>query len=106
MEDGEVDTLWNEWFQQNGEEIEEWVSDSLKNSRHSFEFQDGTHAKWVNGTELGLLIRTDIDDIISLLAAWDDANAGSYEATEHVMNKVSQIIHMLEASVGLSDEVD
>lgn len=106
MDSNEVDTLWEEWFANNGEEIEDWVTNSLKNSRETFEFQDGTHAKWVNKRELGLLLKIDIDEIIDLLAAWDDANAGSFEAVEHVMGKVTQIIRMLEASVGLDEGID
>lgn len=98
-----MEAKWLEWFEAEGQEIEEWISDSLEQSREVFEFADGTHAKWVSANELGLLITIDIDDVIDLLAAWDDAHAGSYEAAEHVMNQTKRIIMMLERAIGISD---
>ena len=92
-----------EEVKENGKEIEDWVSDSLEETREVFEFADGTHAKWVSPNELGLLITFEIDDVIDLLSAWDDAHAGSFEAASEVMHQTKRIIMMLERSIGIAD---
>jgi hypothetical protein len=106
LSNNEVDGQWLAWFENHGEEIEDWVSNEMKETRENFDFQDGSHAKWVDEQNLGLLMTFSSDDIVDLLSAWDDAHEGSFDAASFVMAKAAKVFSMLAAAARLMDLPD
>ena len=65
------------------EEVQNSINDQLTETSNVFDILDGTHAKW-NGEMLGILTVFKTDDLISLLAAWEEAADGNWLAQKEV----------------------
>jgi len=66
------------------EELQKSIDNELTETSSVFDILDGTHAKW-NGEMLGILTVFRIDDLISLLAAWEEAADGNWLAQKEVL---------------------
>ncbi len=66
------------------EELQSSINDELTRTSNVFDILDGTHAKW-NGEMLGILTVFKTDDLISLLAAWEEAADGNWLAQKEVL---------------------
>ena len=66
------------------EEVQNSINDQLTETSNVFDILDGTHAKW-NGEMLGILTVFKTDDLISLLAAWEEAADGNWLAQKEVL---------------------
>ena len=66
------------------EEVQNSINDQLTETSKVFDILDGTHAKW-NGEMLGILTVFKTDDLISLLAAWEEAADGNWLAQKEVL---------------------
>lgn len=98
MADQELDVAWATFMADQGDEINQWIADSLEETRETFDFHDGTHIKWVNDNNLGFLITLNRDEVASLLDAWDQAHDGNIIAAEWVMDRCAALFGMLEAA--------
>lgn len=78
-------------------EVEQWVWSEIERTRPVFDYQDGTHAKWVDGTNLGVLVTFELDELAKLLLAWEEANEEHNEfAADFIMGWVGALMRMLE----------
>lgn len=80
-------------------EAEQWVWSEIERTRPVFDYQDGTHAKWIDRANLGVLVTFELDELAKLLLAWDEANEDQNEfAADFVMGWVGALMRMLEAA--------
>ena len=94
-----VEKLWAQFLDAQGDEVEEWVATELRKSSGLFESTDGTHAKWVNGGQLGLLMVLPVDELVKVLSAWDEAHEEHNEfAAEWVMGWIGNLMTLLAAA--------
>lgn len=90
------DQMWARFLTDHGRDLEGWVQNELERTRGLFDTDDGSHAKWVSGTQLGALLLFDVDVLAKLLAAWEEAAEHNEFAAEHVMAWMSYVMDMLE----------
>ena len=95
----DVEKLWAQFIDAQGDEVEAWVATELRKSSGQFEYADGTHAKWVDGGNLGLLLTFQLDELVKVLSAWEEAHEEHNEfAAEWIMGWIGNVMTMLGAA--------
>ena len=93
----DMEKAWADFLIQQGEDIEEYISDELNKSRETFSFQDGSHAKWIDSKQVGILLTFSVDELAKVLAAWDEAYENHNDfAADFIMQWVSPVMNLLE----------
>lgn len=79
-EDSErFETIWEDWLDGTGLDLEGEIEESLENSKFLMDMDDGTHAQW-RGDHLGVLIMLRREDVEKLVEAnHGQMNGGSVE---------------------------
>jgi hypothetical protein len=68
-EDSErFETIWEDWLDGTGLDLEGEIEESLENSKFLMDMDDGTHAQW-RGDHLGVLIMLRREDVEKLVEA-------------------------------------
>ena len=86
----------------NGVQLEEDILQSLQDSRHILDIEDGTHASWYNN-HLGTLLVFQHDEAASMVGAWHEADGGDLIALSRVLRWVNGFMDMLEQCLMLYD---
>ena len=95
----DVEKLWAQFLDAQGDEVEAWVATEFRKSSGQFEYADGTHAKWVDGGNLGLLLALPIDELVKILSAWEEAHEEHNEfAAEGIMGWIANVMTRLGAA--------
>ena len=95
----DVEKLWAQFIDAQGDEVEAWVATEFRKSSGQFEYADGTHAKWVDGGNLGLLLTFQLDELVKVLSAWEEAHEEHNEfAAEWIMGWIANLMTMLSAA--------
>lgn len=96
MAEEPFDDLWANWMAEEGLAIEDEIHQTLLASKGLLDIDDGTHAQWVNGT-LGVLLTFDIEEVDSILNAWEEAEDGNLVALATLMHWLQGFSGFLQA---------
>jgi hypothetical protein len=102
----DLDVVWSVFMEEQGRAIQGWIADELEQTREIFDYQDGTHIKWVAPDRLGFLITLSTAEVDDLLMAWEDAHKGDESASHWLIARCAKAFAMLEAAVDLMDGDD
>jgi len=102
MSDAVDSGIWNDFMRSAGIDAELSIKRSLEATQHMFDLEDGTHGKWVEDT-LGVLFKWEEHDLFSFLAAWHDANDGSWSAQRAIVAWMDSFVDFLERCVGAEE---
>ena len=84
-------------------DIEDEIHQTLLASKGLLDMDDGTHAQWLSGT-LGVLLTFDLEEVNSLLNAWDEAQDGNVVSLAVVLHWVQGFTTFLDACISNLDE--
>ena len=98
----DLDAQWSDFMASNGVQLEQDILQSLQDSRHILDIEDGTHASWYNN-HLGTLLVFQHDEAASMVGAWHEADGGDLIALSRVLRWVNGFMDMLEQCLMLYD---
>mgnify|MGYP003114679997 FL=1 len=101
----DLDAKWGDFMASSGVQLEEDILQSLQESRHILDIEDGTHASWYD-SRLGTLLVFQHEEALSMIGAWHDADGGDLIALSRVLRWVSGFMDMLEQCLMLYDSFD
>ena len=87
---------WADWMASEGLALEDEIQASMLATKGLLDIDDGTHAQWVDG-KLGVLLTFELEEINSILNAWDEAEDGNMIALATLMHWLRGFSTFLEA---------
>ena len=102
-EEEPLEDSWAIWMAEEGLAIEDEIHQTLLASKGLLDMDDGTHAQWLSGT-LGVLLTFDLEEVNSLLNAWDEAQDGNVVSLAVVLHWVQGFTTFLDACISNLDE--
>ena len=102
-EEEPLEDSWAIWMAEEGLAIEDEIHQTLLASKGLLDMDDGTHAQWLSGT-LGVLLTVDLEEVNSLLNAWDEAQDGNVVSLAVVLHWVQGFTTFLDACISNLDE--
>jgi hypothetical protein len=103
MNSEEVDQKFTEWLTYEGDAIASQVHDTLKDTSHSLEIEDGSHAVW-HDSHLGMLLVLPFEHAMAFSA---EAMTGDFENSplhNYVFATITELIMRATAVMEESEE--